>query len=70
MCLELVNSSCVSDGISYVRVSDETLDNAGYNKWFPDEPGFLGHCGILRSNSLLGNTFCDEKLLFICELNK
>ena len=68
--IELVNSSCVSDGISYLRVSDETLDDVGYNKWFPDKPDFLGHCGLLRSNSLLGNTYCDEKLLFICELNE
>jgi hypothetical protein len=50
-----------------VRVSDETLEAAGYNKWLPDEPNFMGHCGMLRSNSLLGNTFCYEKLLFICE---
>jgi len=70
LCHELVNSSCISDGISYLRVSDETLDDAGYNKWFPDKPDFLGNCGILRSNSLLGNTYCNEKLLFICELNK
>jgi hypothetical protein len=50
------------------HVSDETLEAAGYNKWYPDEPNFMGHCGMMRSNSLLGNTYCHEKLLFICEL--
>jgi hypothetical protein len=54
----------------YAHVSDETLEAAGYNKWFPDEPNFMGHCGMLRSNSLLGNTYCNEKLLFICELKE
>uniref|UniRef100_A0A1V1FYB7 Putative CTL7 n=1 Tax=Reticulitermes speratus TaxID=60591 RepID=A0A1V1FYB7_9NEOP len=54
----------------FVTIFNETLDDAGYNKWFPDEPDLMGHCGMLRSNSLLGNTFCNEKLLFICELNK
>jgi hypothetical protein len=53
-----------------MHVADETLEAAGYNKWLPDAPDFMGDCGILRSNSLLGNTYCNEKLLFICELNK
>ncbi|PNF42388.1 Hemolymph lipopolysaccharide-binding protein [Cryptotermes secundus] len=54
----------------FVTIFNETLEAAGYNKWFPDEPNFMGHCGMLRSNSLLGNTFCDEKLLFICEFKE
>ncbi|PSN54456.1 Hemolymph lipopolysaccharide-binding protein [Blattella germanica] len=52
----------------FVTIFNETLEEAGYSKWFPDEPDFMGHCGMLRSNSLLDNTYCNEKLLFICEL--
>ncbi|KAJ9590463.1 hypothetical protein L9F63_016494 [Diploptera punctata] len=54
----------------FLTVFNETLEEAGYNKWFPDEPNFMGHCGMLRRNSLLGNTYCNEKLLFICELKE
>jgi hypothetical protein len=50
--------------------ADETLPDAGYDKWYAGEPnGGIGeNCGLINRNTLLGNYFCNRPLPFFCEL--
>jgi hypothetical protein len=66
------------EGLSFAEVvgkhniflfADQTLEDAGYNKWFPGEPngGTTENCGVINRNTLLGNFFCPLPLPFFCE---
>lgn len=48
---------------------DQTLQEAGYNRWSPGEPngGSTENCGVIFQNGLLGNYFCSLPLPFFCE---
>jgi len=53
-----------------ILFADETLLNAGYDRWYPGEPdgGTDQNCGVINRNSLLGNSPCYYNFPFFCEL--
>uniref|UniRef100_A0A1V1G515 Putative LPSBP5 n=1 Tax=Reticulitermes speratus TaxID=60591 RepID=A0A1V1G515_9NEOP len=54
----------------YVTLYNETLSDAGYDRWYAGEPngGTSENCGVINRNTLLGNYFCNLPLPFFCEL--
>ncbi|GFG32041.1 hypothetical protein Cfor_06834, partial [Coptotermes formosanus] len=55
---------------TYVTIYNETLHDAGYDRWYVGEPngGTSENCGVMNRNTLLGNFFCNRPLPFFCEL--
>ncbi|XP_021932675.1 hemolymph lipopolysaccharide-binding protein-like isoform X2 [Zootermopsis nevadensis] len=54
---------------NFVTIHNQTLQEAGYNRWSPGEPngGSTENCGVIFQNGLLGNYFCSLPLPFFCE---
>ncbi|PSN42397.1 Hemolymph lipopolysaccharide-binding protein, partial [Blattella germanica] len=56
---------------NFITLFDETLEEAGYNKWPNSDPngGTSENCGVIFPNGLLGDYKCQNPRTFICQID-